>query len=461
LLFGADFYSNIFETLSFTILSFSIRTMNKKNLLHIVILLIANTVFAQAPAGYYNTAEGKKGDELKSALYNIIKGHKQYYYTESKKTDVWDILKESDRDPANPSNVILLYTGLSVNADQEYNNGNGWTREHVWAKIHGNFGTEPGAGTDAHHLRPCSDKMNSERSSRWFAECSSPVYYNGSATGCYMGTSEWTWEPRAEVKGDVARMIFYMATRYEGENGEPDLEIVDYLPSENNTTAPVFAKLSDLLVWNLSDPVDDFEMNRNNVIYSYQKNRNPFIDHPEYANLIWGENSDMPMFTSNPETDARVGLPFIYDVSAYIADSSQLTFNLEQSPEWLSMTDYGDGTALLAGVPDANASGSYIVSLTVTTSTKKSATQSFYIEVENLSDAADTPAKNTDVIIANGRLLVTDTKNGNARVFDIIGNMLIKMPYTDEIDITTLKSGIYIIEIEKDGNVFRHRFAIK
>jgi hypothetical protein len=83
-------------------------------------------------------------------------------------------------------------------------------------------------------------------------------------------------------------MMFYMATRYEGESGDPDLELVDY----TGTDGPIFGKLSTLIEWNEEDPVDDFERNRNEVVYSYQNNRNPFIDHPEYVNAIYNPDED-------------------------------------------------------------------------------------------------------------------------------------------------------------------------
>jgi endonuclease I len=114
------------------------------------------------PEGYYTRAENLKGTALKEALNEIIKGHVEYPYTSSS-TDTWDILKETDRDTANPENVILIYSGWSVNAAQEYNNARGWSREHVWAKSHGDFGTSKGAGTDVHHLRPCDISVNSAR----------------------------------------------------------------------------------------------------------------------------------------------------------------------------------------------------------------------------------------------------------------------------------------------------------
>lgn len=262
----------------------------KRFLLFTWFFLLGFILVAQIPDGYYDAANGLNGEALKAALHNIIKGHKTYPYTSSS-TDVWDILKETDRDTANPDNVILLYSGRSVNAAQEYNNGSGWSREHVWAKSRGDFGTDPPAGTDVHNLRPADISVNSARSNRWFDTCSVSVVDNGFVTGSYTSYTRWVWQPRKEVVGDVARMIFYMATRYEGDNGEPDLEVIDYFPADDNTQDPVHAKLSTLLQWNIQDPVDDFERHRNEVIYSYQHNRNPFIDHPEYAQRIWSDST--------------------------------------------------------------------------------------------------------------------------------------------------------------------------
>jgi len=253
----------------------------------ITFLVIIGSTKSQIPTGYYSTAEGLTEDNLKTALYNIIKGHTEYPYT-SDNTDVWDILKESDKDTINPDNVILFYTGWTVDAAQEYNNGSGWSREHVWAKSRGDFGTTMGSGTDAHHLRPADVSVNSARNNRWFDNCTEQYIDGDGPTDSYTSSTSWVWQPRDEVKGDAARMIFYMATRYEGKNGEPDLEVIDYLPADDYTNEPIHAKLSALLQWHDQDPVDDYERNRNEVIYSYQGNRNPYIDHPEYVSSIWG-----------------------------------------------------------------------------------------------------------------------------------------------------------------------------
>src|SRR5699024_168740 len=98
-------------------------------------------------------------------------------------------------------------------------------------------------------------------------------------------TDEDSWEPRDEVKGDVARMIFYMAVRYEGNGDGPDLELNDQV---DNGSAPAIGRVSVLLEWHAADPPDTFEQNRNNVIFEdWQHNRNPFIDNPEWVTEIW------------------------------------------------------------------------------------------------------------------------------------------------------------------------------
>lgn len=272
----------------------------------VVLFFLTNVcVYSQIPPGYYNSAEGLTGETLKDALNNIIDGHIEFPYTSSN-TDVWDILKDTDRDTLDAANVILLYSGWSVNADQEYNSGDGWNREHVWAKSRGDFGTGMGAGTDVHALRPCDISVNSARNNRWFGECDQEYIDTDGPTGSYTSSSNWFWKPRDEVKGDVARMIFYMATRYEGENGELDLEVIDSIPMDQYTNAPVHAKLTTLVLWHLEDPVDDWERNRNDIIYyDYQNNRNPFIDHPEFVDEIWGYvlelDSEVVMEKKDPE----------------------------------------------------------------------------------------------------------------------------------------------------------------
>ncbi|HEY7717176.1 MAG TPA: endonuclease [Pedococcus sp.] len=224
---------------------------------------------------YYASAMGKTGPGLRSALHAVISEQTVLTYDQ-----VWEALRETDQDPANSANVIEIYSGRSIS---KLDNGGGvdqWNREHVWAKSHGDFGTVPGPGTDVHHLRPEDVTVNSDRGNLDFDNGGSAV---SQCADCWRDAD--SFEPRDAVKGDVARMILYMAVRYEGGDGWPDLEPND---SVGNGSAPAIGRLSVLKQWNLADPPDAFEQRRNQVIHdSWQGNRNPFVDHPEWVASIW------------------------------------------------------------------------------------------------------------------------------------------------------------------------------
>jgi len=251
----------------------------------------------EPPAGYYAAAQGLRGAELKAALHQVIRGHTPFPYTSSS-TDTWDILKDADRDPNNPANVLLVYNRASVNAAQEYNAGNGWNREHVWPRELGGFSTSETPGTDAHNLRACNEEVNERRFIREFDYGGSPVTIEG-LTGTYADGN--SFEPNDTDKGDVARIIFYMAVRYEG-GGEIDLEMDDF----TNGGRYSFGKLSTLLEWHLLDPVDDFERRRNARIYEFQRNRNPFIDNPEFAHAVFDPDYVLPGFEVAPMVSQMV-----------------------------------------------------------------------------------------------------------------------------------------------------------
>ncbi|WP_409299401.1 endonuclease [Peribacillus sp. SCS-26] len=231
-------------------------------------------VKAGEAGGYYQNAEGKTGAALKAALHSIIKPQTKLTYSQ-----ITEAIKDTDEDPNNPNNVILLYTGRSQAKSAFGSGADDWNREHVWAKSHGDFGTTVGPGTDLHHLRPTDASVNSTRGNLDFDNGGKQ---HSECTQCYYDSD--SWEPPNRVKGDIARMLFYMAVRYEGD-GEIDLELANTV---NNSPKPLHGKLSTLLQWNEQDPVDEFERHRNNVIFEkWQHNRNPFIDHPEWADAIW------------------------------------------------------------------------------------------------------------------------------------------------------------------------------
>ncbi|MFK5855700.1 MAG: endonuclease [Bacteroidota bacterium] len=239
-------------------------------------MLVAVLSVSSQQTGYYNGTEGKNGDELKTALHDIIKGHVPYTYFSTKY-----IFIVSDVDPDDASKVIQVYTGFP-HANNDYGtSGLELNREHVWAKSHGNFADWMPMYSDVHNLKPAAASVNQSRSNKDFANGGVP---NAIATECY--STDSSWEARDQVKGDIARIIFYMATRYEGGNGEIDLTVVDHV---NTFPLPEHGKLSTLIEWNEQDPPDEFERNRNNRIFDFQHNRNPFIDNPEMVDLIWGD----------------------------------------------------------------------------------------------------------------------------------------------------------------------------
>ncbi|MEV5451004.1 MULTISPECIES: endonuclease [unclassified Streptomyces] len=235
----------------------------------------AATTASDYDSTYYKDAIGKTGDSLKSALHTIISDQTKLSYSA-----VWDALKATDEDPDNSGNVILLYSGVSRSKSLNGGDTGDWNREHVWAKSHGDFGTSTGPGTDIHHLRPSDVRVNSVRGNKDFDNGGSAVSEGGGSL-----TDSDSFEPRDAVKGDVARMIFYMAVRYEGGDGFADLEVNGQVDNGSN---PYMGKLSVLKAWNDEDPPDAFEERRNQVIYDeFQHNRNPFVDHPEWVESIW------------------------------------------------------------------------------------------------------------------------------------------------------------------------------
>jgi len=247
------------------------------------------TTTEAAGTGYYTGISGY-GPAIKGQLHTLVKStHTTQYTYDGAKVQLY----YTDEDPVNANNVIEIYTGWSVDKDDFGSGTTDWNREHTWSKSHGDFGDVRPAGTDLHHLRPCDATVNSTKSNKDFdaggtpvTDASPPAGYSGT-TGCYQTTN--SWEPRDADKGDVARMIMYMAVRYEGDDANltTDLELVDHIYSDQGINLPYYGKLSTLLQWHVQDPPDAWEARRNNRIEERQGNRNPFIDHPEYAQYIW------------------------------------------------------------------------------------------------------------------------------------------------------------------------------
>ena len=258
--------------------------MKKLNLLRPLLLSLLLTgsasLWAQMPSDYYDAAEGKSGTALKTALHNIIKGHKVVSYkgllAAYGHTDVdangkiWDIY----------SNYRFPLEG---DCGQYHKEGDCWNREHSWPQSWFGSGTPK---SDLFHVYPTDGYVNNRRSNYPYAEVSNVKYTstNGSRLGTSItpGYSGTAFEPADEYKGDIARSYFYMSVRYYTEDGSWKSSAM-VRKSEIEPWA-----MTMLLRWNDEDPVSQKEIDRHNAIYNiYQYNRNPFIDHPEYARMIW------------------------------------------------------------------------------------------------------------------------------------------------------------------------------
>ena len=263
-----------------------------KKVFSLIIALSFALLAAAQPANYYNSANGLTGNQLKVALHNIIKGHfsisyaqiwNAFWSTDNKGNGVvWDMY--SDRPNGTSPYVYYLGEDQCGNYSGE---GDCYNREHSWPSSWFNDQNTP--RTDLHHIFPTDGYVNNRRGNYAFGEVGSASWTsrNGSKLGACKtpGFSGTVFEPIDEYKGDFARAIMYMSVRYFSE---------DASWSSSDMTSKSEIKpwaIEMLLRWNDLDPVSEKEKERNEAIYNdYQHNRNPFVDHPEYARMIWDPN---------------------------------------------------------------------------------------------------------------------------------------------------------------------------
>lgn len=272
-----------------------------KKLSLLLTLLSISVGFSQIPSGYYTTATGSSYT-LKTQLKSIItNGHSDKGYDA-----LYDAYKTSDNDSfyENDNSVLDMYSENPSGTDpynyqhgvRKCGNYNGenvcYNREHIFPQ--GFFNKAYPMRSDIHHVVPSDGSVNGRRSNYPFGEVSSASWtsLNGSKVGSntFENYSGVVFEPIDEFKGDIARMLFYFATRYENEvtssSWDPHTDNNNPLNGTNNQVyEDWYIKL--LFKWHTNDPVNQREIVRNNEAYQYQGNRNPFIDHPEYVSQIW------------------------------------------------------------------------------------------------------------------------------------------------------------------------------
>lgn len=260
----------------------------------LLFLFLLTSGIAQAPANYYTNATGK-GYTLKTQLYNIIKGH-----TDNDYAGLYVTYETSDRDYyyENDGTVLDMYSENPFGADpykyfiedtQRCGNyqdeGDCYNREHIIPQSL--FGSSSPMVSDAHFITPTDGKVNGIRSNYPHSVVvnATKTTLNGSKLGqsTTAGYTGLVFEPIDAFKGDIARMYFYFATRY--ENIFPLNSFGMFDGSANKVFTTAF--LNQLVAWHNQDPVSQREIDRNNAIYARQRNRNPYIDNPSYVAAVW------------------------------------------------------------------------------------------------------------------------------------------------------------------------------
>nr|WP_315169920.1 endonuclease [uncultured Flavobacterium sp.] len=364
-----------------------------------LLLLLSFTIgFGQIPSGYYSTATGT-GYTLKTQLYNIIKGHTDNgyagLYTTYQNSDV-DLFYEND------GTILDMYSEKPSSTDP-YNysagstqrcgtysvEGDCYNREHIIPQS--TFNSAAPMVSDAHFITPTDGKVNGQRSNYPHGNVATATWtsLNGGKLGSsgVSGYSGTVFEPINEFKGDIARMYFYFATRYENTVAGYPFAMFDGSSNKVFTTA----FLNQLLAWHNQDPVSAREIARNNAIYARQNNRNPYIDHPEYVQAIWG---------SAPSTDTQAPTTPT-NLTASVVTATSVSLNWTVSTDNVGVTEYNIymNNTLKTTVTTTTAS---ITGLTASTA------YSFYVIAKDAAGNISTKSTTITATTSSGGSAATD-----------------------------------------------------
>ena len=375
-----------------------------------ICLIFSQFASAQAPSGYYSSANGLSGAPLKTALSSIItNGHQDKGYS-----GLWTAYQTTDIDKnyENDGSILDIYSERATSADP-YNfsvisdqcgtystEGNCYNREHIVPQSF--FNEASPMRNDIHFIRATDGKVNGMRSNYPFGKVGSTTFtsLNGSklGTSASSGFSGTVFEPIDEFKGDVARMVFYFVTRYQSQ--------LSSFSSGNMLGSSAFPglqtwELNVLLAWHNQDPVSQAEINRNNASYTFQGNRNPFIDNPAYVNQIWGSQTPA-QDTQAPSTVTNLTIP------SKTTNSISLTWNA--STDNVAVTSY-----------DVYMNGSLKSNVTSTSTTitglNPSTNYSFYVKAK---DAAGNTSANSSTVSATTNAGTTPPTNCVNETFETI-----------------------------------------
>jgi len=371
---------------------------------------LASLANAQAPAGYYNSANGLTGANLKTALSTIItNGHQDKGYN-----GLWTGYKTTDIDKnyENDGSILDIYSEKPTTTDPyKYTpvtnqcgtysvEGNCYNREHIVPQSL--FNEASPMVSDIHFIRATDGKVNGMRSNYPFGKVGTATFTskNGSKLGssASSGYSGTVFEPIDEFKGDVARMIFYFVTRY--QNKLSSFTSGNMLGSSTYPGLQTW-ELNVLLTWHNQDPVSQAEINRNNASYTYQGNRNPFIDNPGYVSLIWG--------SQQPATDTQAPTT-VTGLAVSGTTSSSISLAWNASTDNVAVTSY-----------NVYMNGSLKTTVSSTSATisglSASTTYSFYIVAK---DAAGNSSANSSTVSGTTLGTVTPPTNCVNETFETI-----------------------------------------
>ena len=383
-----------------------------KKIYSAVLLLFGTIVLAQIPNGYYTTSTGT-GYTLKTQLYNIIKGHTDPGYA-----GLYNTYQTSDRDYyyENDATILDMYSEKPSGVDP-YNysagttqrcgtysvEGDCYNREHIIPQS--TFGAAAPMVSDAHFVTPTDGKVNGVRSNYPHGPVTSPTFtsLNGgklgsSTTAGYTGP---IFEPIDEFKGDIARMYFYFATRY--ENTVAGYSYAMFNGTSNQVFTTAFLNL--LITWHNQDPVSSREIARNNAIYATQNNRNPFIDRPEYVQAIWNPTADSQI----PTTPTNL--------VATATTSNSVSLSWSSSTDNIGVTGYN---VFMNGTLKTTVTGTTATITGLTASTN----YSFYVVAKDAAGNSSASSNIINTTTAVGTSITYCASQGNNTADEKIGKVV-------------------------------------
>lgn len=393
--------------------------MRKIAILQLLLSLYV-VLFAQIPTGYYSSAEGKTGATLKTTLSSIISANStdvgyDGLYTVYKTSDVLPNGKVWDMYSAKADGTASYYFS-NVDADRCGNyskEGDCFNREHTFCDSW--LGKASPQRSDAHHILPTDGYVNNQRSSYPHGKVGNVTWTstNGSKLGTSDASTGYTgivFEPIDAYKGDFARMYFYVATRYESQiAGWVNNGTASEILAGNSYPAYKTWFLNLMLAWSRQDPVSQKEIDRNNAIYTYQNNRNPFIDYPNLAEYVWGNLNGQPWSSSASNvpylSSPANGITYDFGDVSFL-QSKKYTINIK-------------GSNLTGGINiSLSGQNQSLFALSVSSVTKEQAEAGYDIEV---SYSATSLGNHSAQLQLSGGGITTSTINLAAKCVDGFG----------------------------------------